>query len=189
MPYFSTTLSSQEIISLYRKLALQHHPDRNRDTVAEATRIMQQINAEFDRVLKQAQRREAQEREQTARHKAATEGYEYQGRPYEQVRVDQMSDLLRQKIQEIITLEGITIELCGAWIWVTGNTRPVKEVLKAAGYVWASKKGAWYFKGVESRGTGKFTLEEIRSFYGSTTFRDEKEEQANREKRTKLPSA
>lgn len=37
-------------------------------------------------------------------------------------------------IEKIIHLEGITIELVGYWIWVTGNIYPLKSELKAAGY-------------------------------------------------------
>jgi predicted solute-binding protein len=59
--------------------------------------------------------------------------------------------------------------LVGAWIWVTGNTRPNKEILKAAGFLFASKKVAWYFRTAEykvSKG-GKKSLDEIREKYGS----------------------
>lgn len=38
----------------------------------------------------------------------------------------------------------IEIELVGSWIWVSGNTYPVKEQLKEAGIFWAGKKKKWY---------------------------------------------
>ena len=36
--------------------------------------------------------------------------------------------------------ENITIELIGSWIWVSGDTREIKEKLKEIGFKWASKK-------------------------------------------------
>lgn len=38
----------------------------------------------------------------------------------------------------------IEAELIGTWLWVTGNTRDHKDVLKALGFRWSGKKQAWY---------------------------------------------
>lgn len=46
----------------------------------------------------------------------------------------------RAAIEQIIHLDGITIELVGYWTWVTGNTFPVKQTLKTAGFLFAHKK-------------------------------------------------
>ena len=62
------------------------------------------------------------------------------------------SEEYRMAIEKIIHLGGITIEVVGNWIWVTGNTRPHKDELRAAGYFFASKKIAWYFR------TGEFKV-------------------------------
>lgn len=58
-----------------------------------------------------------------------------------------------------------TIELVGYWILVTGNTFAVKAVLKEAGFLFASKKLAWYFRTGEYKVNkgGKKSLDEIRS--------------------------
>ncbi|MBS0350771.1 MAG: hypothetical protein JSR33_06240, partial [Proteobacteria bacterium] len=34
----------------------------------------------------------------------------------------------------------LEIEICGAWIWLSGDTRPHKELLKQNGFRWAPKK-------------------------------------------------
>ena len=64
---------------------------------------------------------------------------------------------------------GLEIEICGTWVWVGGNTREFKEVLKAAGYRWAPKKCLWMWKpeGSKSKGRGKFSMDEIRISHGS----------------------
>jgi hypothetical protein len=64
---------------------------------------------------------------------------------------------------------GLNVELCGTWVWVSGDTKPHKEVLKAAGYKWSSKKLMWYYHSGERKswGRGKYTIDEIRERHGS----------------------
>ena len=84
-----------------------------------------------------------------------------------------LSQKYREVIEKIIHLPGIDIELCGHWIWVSGDTRPVKETLKAAGLQFASKKIKWYYRPEEFRITrgGNKTMEQIREKYGSQAIR------------------
>lgn len=42
-------------------------------------------------------------------------------------------------------IEGLHLDLMGSWIWISGDTKPVKEDLKALGCWWASKKKCWYW--------------------------------------------
>ncbi|MEE8206873.1 MAG: J domain-containing protein [Nitrospinaceae bacterium] len=78
-------------------------------------------------------------------------------------------EALNDAINAIINLDGLLIEICGAWVWVTGNTKAHKDPLKAAGYRFASKKKAWNFRpdNWKSASYGKTSLEKIREKYGS----------------------
>ena len=68
---------------------------------------------------------------------------------------------------------GLTIEVCGTWVWVSGDTKPHKEVLKAAGYEWAPKKMMWYYRpaGSKSWSRGKYDMNEIRGMHGSVSVK------------------
>jgi len=81
-----------------------------------------------------------------------------------------LADELREAVEAIMNLPGINIEVCGSWVWVSGDTREVKDQLKAAGYRWARKKVMWYFRSEENahyhRGKGA-TMAHIREKYGS----------------------
>ena len=86
---------------------------------------------------------------------------------------DQQSDYgdaLNEALNAIFGLSGLIIEICGAWLWITGDTREHKNRLKQAGFKWAPKKRAWYFRPEEyrSRSRGSSSLEEIRAKYGSS---------------------
>lgn len=50
-----------------------------------------------------------------------------------------------KKSDERKPAEKITIAQDRAWYWVSGDTKPHKEALKAAGGRWSSKRSAWYF--------------------------------------------
>jgi len=79
-----------------------------------------------------------------------------------------LSEEYRKVIEQITNLAGVVIEVVGHWIWVTGNTYPVKHQLKEAGLFFAPKKLAWYYRAEEYKTKGgKKTLDEIREKYGS----------------------
>lgn len=63
----------------------------------------------------------------------------------------------------------VKVEICGMWVWVTGETKPVKDVLKAAGFWWAKNKQAWYYSGKRPGfHRTELDLEAIRTLHGST---------------------
>jgi len=65
-------------------------------------------------------------------------------------------------------LDGVTMDLCGSWLWVGGNTKTHKEALKALGFRWASKKKLWYFHTGKyfRKGARHISKEEIDKKYG-----------------------
>jgi len=79
------------------------------------------------------------------------------------------ADALNDALNAIIDLDGLDIEICGAWLWVGGNTREHKEALKAHGFRYASKKKKWNFRPADwkSASRGKTSMDEIREKFGS----------------------
>lgn len=152
MKWFNVCRTLDEVKALYKKLAKQYHPDLGGDT-----ETMQSINKEYAFASAKAIKGDNLSEEETENEIRFSEEY-------------------RQAIEKIIHLEGITIELVGYWIWVTGNTIIVKAELKNAGYFFASKKLAWYFRTGAykiNKGSQK-SLDEIRSKYGSEVLNDRK---------------
>ena len=144
MKYFQDCKTIEEVKATYKKLAKEHHPDCGGDT-----ETMQAINNEYvfacAKILK-GENLTAEEMD-------------------EQIN---LSEEYRKVIEQIINLAGVIIEVVGHWIWVTGNTFPVKAQLKGAGLFFAPKKVAWYYRAEEYKTKGgKKTLDEIRQKYGS----------------------
>ncbi|MFK5880122.1 MAG: DnaJ domain-containing protein [Flavobacteriaceae bacterium] len=84
---------------------------------------------------------------------------------------EKFNDILNQ----IVNLPGLIIEICGAWIWVTGDTKEHKDVLgkNGLGFYWASKKKAWYYRPADwkSKSRGTWDLDKIRATHGSSTVK------------------
>jgi curved DNA-binding protein CbpA len=151
--YFSECGNAEAIKTLYRELAKQYHPDLHRgheDDGPEWTRIMQDINTQYAYAVNAANRREKPNKTEQ-----------------EYASMADVAECIRKAIEAIITLDKLDIEICGLWVWVGGDTKPVKDDLKAAGYKWAPKKEKWYFAGVPAGGRGRFSMDDIRSRYGS----------------------
>lgn len=152
MKWFNDCPTLEEVKARYKQLAKQYHPDLGGDTAT-----MQEINRAYAVATAKAIKGANLSEEETESEILSSEAY-------------------RQAIEQIIHLDGITIELVFKWIWVTGNTYPVRATLKGAGFLFASKKQAWYFRTAEykvNKSSGK-SLDEIRNKYGSEVLNEDK---------------
>src|ERR1039458_2020161 len=102
--YFAGITTIEELKKQYRALAKLYHPDKT----GGDGEMMKSINNAYDvmtaRILKG--------------NFTTTEQFETDW---------QASQQFKEKINAIINLPGIVIEIVGDWIWVTGDTKPVKN--------------------------------------------------------------
>lgn len=84
---------------------------------------------------------------------------------------------LEKIISLILHFENITIELVGSWVWVSGDTKEIKEKLKELGFKWASKKKMWFYGEMKGRNPQEKSMEEIKSKYGSETLKNKEKKQ------------
>lgn len=108
-----------ELKSLYRKLAFKYHPDKE----TGSKELMQKLNAEYSYLLKN-----------------------FDATVKEQQEEEQFMEELEKVIANIINCKGITIEVVGTWIWVSGDTKPHKEILKENGFHWNKIREIWQRK-------------------------------------------
>lgn len=143
--YFEKIKNKKELVKAFRLLAKKLHPDGGGD--AEKFKAMK---AEFDRLLKIL----------------PDDGTEtVQGAQKTDIPAD-----LAAMLGKVIHLGGVEIEICGSWIWVSGNTYPSKDTLKAAGFRFSGNKKAWYWHNGEYHQRGKkMSMDEIRERHGSQT--------------------
>ena len=86
---------------------------------------------------------------------------------------------LEKVISLILHFENIIIELVGSWIWVSGDTKGIKEKLKELGFKWASKKMMWYYGEMKSKNPTPKSMDEIKAKYGSETLKNEEKKKLN----------
>lgn len=161
MKYFKNTNTLEELRKQYKELLKAHHPD-NGGNVED----MQEINAEYDKLFKVLK----------DKHESKTADGDKGKTDFNNMKYDFSEDkALREILQKIIGFSNITIELCGSWIWLSGNTYQYKAELKEIGFKWASKKKQWYWHSEAFRKKGKkaLSMEEIRNYYGSTEVQAE----------------
>lgn len=146
MNYFAGITTLENLRKEYKRLAFENHPDKGGDT-----EVMKTINSMYEDLSKKLINGNAE----------FSDGRKW----YE----NSFTDRLRDIINSIVLLPNINIEIIGTWIWVTGETKEVKEDLKKSGFKYSKNKKAWYFYEGSFRKTRNenFSLDEIRSFYGN----------------------
>jgi hypothetical protein len=147
MNWFANCNNLEELKRTYKDLVMKHHPDRGGDNAT-----MAQINAQYDKEFERLQKMTNNKTEQ------AEKVHEY-----------------RDLINKLLNLNGIIIEICGAWLWISGNTKPHKDTLKELKCMWSPKKVMWYWRPENaacrwSRGHGQ-DMDTIRAKYGSTVLK------------------
>lgn len=143
--FFNHCKTLDELKAEYRKLALANHPDHGGDL-----ETMKRINAEYDARFEQLKHE----------HNAAN--------PDRQT--SETAGAFRRIINILMGLSGITVELCGRWLWISGDTKPHKDALKAAGCRWSQNKKMWSWHHPEEWSKyrkGSSSMNQIRNKYGS----------------------
>lgn len=152
MEYFKNVKSIQELKKQYRDLVKQYHPDLNKNST---TKIMQDINAEYDRLF-----------DKVKNSFINSNGEIYQKENNENI--EEFKDI----INKIITFKNCKIEIIGNWVWVTGNTKYYKEILKSLKFRWIQNKSAWayhqdrYFKKTKN----VYSLEDLRKSFTTVSI-------------------
>ncbi len=85
--------------------------------------------------------------------------------------IQELKDLTRSVTETLSSLPNITVEICGSWIWVSGDTKSHKEILKSLKMRWHRKKHKWYWRPPNQRHYAKkrndTPMPQIRLTYGS----------------------
>ena len=148
--YFTNPKTLEELKKQYRELARKHHPDNGGDTEA-----MKAVNNEYSRLFPLLK----------GIHQTK-DGETYKSKKENPETADQFIDL----INELMRMDNIVIEIIGCFVWVTGDTKPYKEILKGLKFQWHNKKIAWYLKpeDYKRRSHKDYGLDEIRAMYGTS---------------------
>jgi curved DNA-binding protein CbpA len=141
--FLNSCRTLREVKQKYKELAMQYHPDRGGDE-----EIMKLLNFEYEIVINNP-------------------FFNFSG----QSEAEKESYLqFPEIINKIINLD-LTIEICGQWVWISGNTYQNREYLRKSGFYFARNKKLWYWRPQEYSSSNRNPLEmdKIRALYGSDT--------------------
>lgn len=151
MKWFTGIKTAEQAKQRYHELVKMYHPD-NGGSGIEIKEIISEFKIIWERV------------------KNLHYSEEKHG-TYEK-ETDETADDFIDIINALLRFEGIVIEICGSWIWLSGNTYPVKDELKMLGCRWSKGKKKWYFTHDEWKPSlFHKSMGEIRSTYGSKVIR------------------
>ncbi|MEM6734668.1 MAG: hypothetical protein AAF620_01240 [Bacteroidota bacterium] len=146
--FFKDCTTLDEARKTYYKLAKQHHPNKGGDH-----ETFVEIGNQF---------------------KAFRPGTKKYENEFNDWNAALFSDILNQLMQ----ITDITIEVCGSWLWIGGNTKPNAAKIKSIDVGEFYKRGfsrsksMWYFspKGYRKRSKNELTIDEIRGLYDHTVI-------------------
>ena len=159
-----------ELRAEYKKLLIKYHPDNHIEE--DTTSIVQEINSEYDILFKRLKNRFEKSKEYDSASERTRQTYDFE-----------KDEKIRETLQRLVKYASkeILIEVCGTWIWVSGNTKPIKEELKKLNLHYAKNKKAWYihFDDYYRYSKSGVSLSYIRDKYGSVVVQISKEEEKN----------
>ncbi len=151
--FFKDCKTLSDVKQTYRDLVKIHHPDKGGDELT-----MKSINNEYEKAVKHIVAGGTLTAEEQEAEILNAEAY-------------------KNALNALQNLLGLVIEVCGGWLWVSGNTYAHRAAFAAFNaenpnnrFFWASKKKMWYFRAPEYATKGKhksLDMEQIRGKYGS----------------------
>ena len=150
MKYFKNIETLEELKKEYKKLAFKLHPDVNQER--DTTKEFQQMQNEYEKLFNQVKNIRRNEK----------------GEKYTKETSETMEEF-EEIIDKIIHFKNVNIEIIGSWIWLTGDTKTYKDIVKELGFKWSKNKVAWYYHKdkFKKRSNRTLTLDDIREKFGS----------------------
>ncbi len=157
--YFKNVQTLDELRKQYKDLLKKYHPDNG-----GSEDITKAINVEYEKLFKIL--KDNHSRQSTANNKTSDKQSSYDSMKYDFAE----DELLREMLQKVIYLSDITIEIIGAWLWISGNTYHHRKELKELGFKFASQKKCWFWhsESFRKKSHRQLSMDDIRNYYGST---------------------
>lgn len=160
MEDFNTTFAPiktmDDLKKAYRRLAVKCHPDCPGGSEA----AMKALNNAYDAAVARISRTE---------RRATSSG----NASYDAAASASEAAAWRDTLLALLKLAGLEVEVCGRWLWITGDTYQHRASLKALGCRWSGTKKAWYWHAPDDGSAysrRRADMATIRAKYGSQVY-------------------
>lgn len=161
MKWFERVKCIEDLKQAYFKLAKKYHSD-----VGGNDETMKEINAEYSELhkrLKDIHRAFSKDGETAEKYYTA------------ETETEECPEDFINIVRELLKLK-LAVELCGRWLWISGETKAVKEDLKKLGCKYHGNKQMWSWHYPEDsaklyKKRKPWTMAEIRNGYGSVKLK------------------
>lgn len=148
----------------FKKLCFKLHPDKGGNETD-----FKNMQNEFEKILKSFSGKKQNYQEQNNQEQKEQNEFNY----------SYNSDFEKELMNIIINLvnySDLNLEVCGVWLWVTGDTKKHKDLLKSLNLRFHAKKLCWFFCDYnESKKTFRskeLDMNEIRIKHGSKVVKN-----------------
>ena len=148
--------SLSDVKQVYRKLASANHPDKG-----GSTETMQLINTAFSELCRYFELNATLDINQETE---TNHSFDF------------------SFVDTLKTLHGVVIEVCGYWVWLSGNTYPHKETISNLGFKFSGAKKSWYWSptiDTSKYKRGSKSMKNIRQEFGSKIIKTESQAAIN----------
>ena len=147
LKYFIGVETIEELKKKYKELAKKLHPD-----LGGTKEEFQSMNNEYDKLLETLK---SNKKTNKANNKD--------------------DDKFKNIINELIKYNELTIEIIGSWLWISGNTYPLRDMIKNLGLLWSKGRKKWYYTADNIEGANKYykkkTYDQLKNDYGYTKIK------------------
>ena len=146
LKYFIGVETLEELKKKYKELAKKLHPDLGGDKEE-----FQAMNNEYDLLFKELKLNKKSNKAN-----------------------NNTNDNFKDIINELIKYNELTIEIIGSWLWISGNTYPLRNIIKSLGLLWSKGRKKWYYT-ADTIGANthykKKTYDQLKNDYGYTKIK------------------
>lgn len=125
--WFKNVSNLEELKAEYKKLAKKWHPDMQKNV--DSTKIFVEIVSQYDALYKILKNKANNSQDSTdfkQKHSAD-------------------SSIFRTIIDKLLKFDMINIEIVGSWVWVSGDTYNIRQILAQFGFQWSKGNKKWYW--------------------------------------------